>query len=652
MPAHGRRIASSIFQRSINRHYCWHHRKRSRHHSCYHTTSILGLSSNKDGNDDVDNNNGTILGIWVFHRHGDRAPNRYLGRPEHLPGESEHWHTRIPPTNSNSSPPSSAGYGGEDSRSLHDELSRYFPPDVHHSQNGGRHLDVGREPFGFLTYRGADQMRDVGRRFRRRYDRAVVGRDDDDGGGVGRRRRQRQRRDRSFLDHWNVRAYSTNYLRTVMSVQCFLDGLIGTCPNVDDDDGDGAASNDGHDRRAQIYAGGGLERYYKDQGEYERLAHMDMSTWTTADDMSRNDSSDDTGRDDGHRIKVQVREKRIDTLNAFDKYPRMMDGFVKDVIATERFQRIDGAAKAMADELSTYLPGLRGAPQAFGGTPSGINWIHANDHFVCRRAHSIPLAADFSDEYEDGQKIMQNGTKEEEDIEATLASLAIPVCSHLAWRFREWYRSPRLLSAVACPPFLEILGDMKQAAAAVDFGCDDDRRRPFVLYSCHDVTLLALLYAIGADFLVSGEDCGGVNMRSEGCGQSGDDAGSGPIAPQTSWRWWPAYSSTIAFELVRLKEEGEQQQTQHVVRVILNGDAVRLIPRMSIKDEGILEEQHVSSRQVFGEKTADGKGRMMSLSDFEHVIRVLKEVGGRCQGSSATKDKGAEPVGNIGVDGG
>ena len=80
-----------------------------------------------------------------------------------------------------------------------------------------------------------------------------------------------------------------------------------------------------------------------------------------------------------------------------------------------------------------------------------------------------------------------------------MSSMAIPVCSHLAWRFREWYRHPKLLSMVACPPLKDILQDMVRATSNTNLGTDD--RRPFVLYSCHDVTLLAFLYAIGADFL-------------------------------------------------------------------------------------------------------------------------------------------------------
>mmetsp|Transcript_10157 Transcript_10157/g.21968 ORF Transcript_10157/g.21968 Transcript_10157/m.21968 type:complete len:405 (+) Transcript_10157:289-1503(+) len=404
-----------------------------------------------------------------------------------------------------------------------------------------------------------------------------------------------------------------------MSVQCFLDGLIGRCP-------DRTGRNDNDQNR--IYAGGGLTQYYKDIGRYERLA-ADASAWTTAEDMR------------GESIRIQVRDREVDTLNAFDKYPEMMNGLVKDVIATEQFQRIDGAARPLAETLSALLPGLRGAPQAFGGTPSGINWIHANDHFVCRKAHSIPLLA-FSD---------REGRRDEE---AALAALAGPVRSHLAWRFREWYRCPRLLAAVACPPFREVLGQMSEAVANDDGDARDGRRAPFVLYSCHDVTLLALLYAIGADFLVSGEDDGGAGMHEEGAYRySGmDDAGNVGTRRRTSWRWWPAYSSTIAFELVRPEEEGGR----HAIRVILNGDAVRLMPRMSAEDEGLLEGRPSSSRRVFGEMRNDGEGYdMMTLSDFERVIRVLEEVGGsgREGGMRSSMEEGKlNDMEKIGVDGG
>ena len=275
-----------------------------------------------------------------------------------------------------------------------------------------------------------------------------------------------------------------------------------------------------------------------------------------------------------------------------------------------------------------------------------MNWVHANDHFVCRNAHSVPLLA-FSD-YEGASR------KEYKEAEEALESLAVPVCSHLSWRFREWYRCPRLLSAVAVPPFREMMDIMTKAATGL--GTSD--RRPFVLYSCHDVTLLALLYAIGADFLVSGEDCGGVGMQEEGEVYS-DMNRKGTVregTQQTSWRWWPAYSSTIAFELVRLDDSHSAGlDDNYVIRVILNGDSVGLIPRMSIEDEGLLKEQTLCSRQVFGRTSNDGESpKMMSLSDFDQVIRVLEEAGGHGSDLFSIEEDTPElrAMDKIGVDGG
>jgi hypothetical protein len=537
-------------------------------------------------------NEGTIEGVWIFHRHGDRAPNRYLGSPTYHAAEASHWYSRIPPVD--------RADNNMDRWHHHDHyaaLSQHFPPDIHASQNDGKYTDINRVPFGFLTYNGMDQMRCVGKRFRQRCDR------------YGHHHSKINGEKRSFLEDWDVRAYSTNYLRTVTSVQCFLDGLIGY------------HNSDGEHRQKQLlHAGGGLRRYYKDAGKHE---HMDPSTLTLSEDISEQQP-----------IHVQVRDKAIDTLNAFDKRPKTMNDLVKNVISTEGFQRVDSNAKGLADQLSEFLPGLRGAPQAFGGTPSGINWIHANDHFVCRRAHGIPLSA-FSD-YE--------GTSDEAEVETLLESLATPVCSHLSWRFREWYACPKLVAAVAAPPFREMLDQMMDVTSITGVG----ERRPFVVYSAHDVTLLALLYAIGADFLVSGEDCGGRDMV-EGTGGTHSHMVGGSISNSTqrsmsSWRWWPDYSSAIAFELVRLNSG----DTSHIIRVILNGSTLCLLPRLSIDDEGILKEQSPCSRQRFGAVSEGGQCQMLALSDFAQIISVLEQS----SYASADEDDGVYKGTKIGVEGG
>jgi len=536
-------------------------------------------------------NEGTIEGVWIFHRHGDRAPNRYLGSPTYLAAESAHWYSRIPPVER----------GDCHHHDHYAALSQHFPPNIHKSQNDGEYTDINREPFGFLTYNGMDQMRSVGKRFRQRYDR------------YGHHNSKINGEKRSFLEDWDIQAYSTNYLRTVTSVQCFLDGLIGYHNSV------------GENRQKQLlHAGGGLRRYYKDAGKHE---HMDPSTLTSSEDLLSDDQSS---------VQVQVRDKKIDTLNAFDKRPKMMNDLVKNVISMEGFQRVDSDAKGLADELSEFLPGLSGAPQAFGGTPSGINWIHANDHFVCRRAHGIPLSA-FSD-YE--------GTSDEDEVERLLESWATPVCSHLSWRFREWYACPKLVAAIAAPPFQEMLDQMIDVTS---MGADE--RRPFVVYSAHDVTLLALLYAIGADFLVSGEDCGGRDMV-EGTGGTHSHMVEGSISNSTqhsmsSWRWWPDYSSAIAFELVRLNKGHEYGDTTHIIRVILNGRTLCLLPRLSTDDEGILKDQPPCSRQRFG-AVSEGQSQMLSLSDFAQIISVLEQ-----SSYASTNEDGGEYSGTkVGVEGG
>merc|ERR1711982_139333 len=119
----------------------------------------------------------------------------------------------------------------------------------------------------------------------------------------------------------------------------------------------------------------------------------------------------------------------------------------------------------------------------------------------------------------------------------------------------------------------------------------------------------------GADFLVSGADCGGEGMARE---EEGSQS-----ANRLSWRWWPPYSSTIAFELVRM-ESGD-----HVVRVLLNGEFVRLMPRMSVDDVGIMTgppDHHI--RRVFAGIYDNGNNSstMMTLPNFEQVVNILEEA--------------------------
>jgi hypothetical protein len=145
-----------------------------------------------------------------------------------------------------------------------------------------------------------------------------------------------------------------------------------------------------------------------------------------------------------------------------------MSELVSEVISSENFQESDGNAAPLAARLANMLPGLARKKKnvnGFNAAPSGINWIEATDHFVCRSSHNIELSR-FSDfEHDDG-------------IEQTLSAMSHQTRAHLAWRFRQWYKSPRLLATIAAPPLREIAN---QLLAAKSMGAIE--RHPFTIYS-------------------------------------------------------------------------------------------------------------------------------------------------------------------------
>jgi len=127
-------------------------------------------------------------------------------------------------------------------------------------------------------------------------------------------------------------------------------------------------------------------------------------------------------------------------------------------------------------------------------------------------------------------------------------------------------------------------------------------RRPFTIYSCHDVTILGLLYAMRADFLVEPD-----TNTSKDWGQ---------------WRWWPGYASTLAFELVQLDEE-KNGLGSHVLRVLL--------------DRSPLDT--TNSAKNITDKNDQGGG-IIQLSDFSCLIQRLEKAGKveAVEGSDANTD--------------
>ena len=99
-----------------------------------------------------------------------------------------------------------------------------------------------------------------------------------------------------------------------------------------------------------------------------------------------------------------------------------------------------------------------------------------------------------------------------------------------------------------------------------------DEKRPLNFYSCHDVTILSLLYGIDADIVA---------------------------------RFWPPYATTLVFELVR------NLKGQHFIRILLNGMTVRT---KGLKGSLTLDDFSQIIQQLES---------MMHVA-FHHISRLLK----------------------------
>jgi hypothetical protein len=449
----------------------------------------------------------------MFCRHGDRTPARCLSPEHRCNDEAAFWTAKLP---------------YPDTSSAFEALSKRFPLEILPGMNQGRFIDDRRNPFGFLTQTGLEQLKETGHRFFNRYNHH--------GHHLPDRLEWRWEVAQDFLSVWDVHAYSTNYLRTIMSAQSFLDGLLGSnCYSP-------ATRRDFDPANVR-------ERSVPDHSWAEALSE-------SADDVL---------------VKVQVRDVSNDPLNAFDRNPDLITDLVAEVMVSDDFVKRDGAAAPLAARLANVLPGLvRPLKADFSkSAPSGINWVEAADHFVCRSSHGLDFAK-FSDFEHDDR------------VEQTLSAMSHPTLTHLAWRFRKWYENKQLLAAIAAPPLREIADQM---ASTPGLGLGD--KRPFTVYSCHDVTILGLLYGIGADFLA-------------------DDNSS-------SWRWWPKYGSQLVFELIRV-QGGPARSDHHLVRVLLNGK-----PVLSV-------EPDKAGRQYV--PLGSGPEQLLQIDDFQKLVASLEVAGG------------------------
>ncbi|CAB9525642.1 Pfam:Acid_phosphat_A [Seminavis robusta] len=561
-------------------------------------------TSNDDSDDSSSKNIGKVLGAWIFCRHGDRTPSRPLC-PSHRQDEESHfWLTKLPW-------PSTAY--------AYKEFCGSFPPLI--DDPTGHFMDVHRNPYGFVTHKGLLQMQENGRQLRNRYDPQFLQSEQDDNDNS-------KQRDAQFLKQWRISAYSTNYLRTVLSVQSFLDGLlhtqlytpdrtredmdftsmrpqewpvpdhnfIKTTPGDDSDDSDDDNDDYNHHDNEDEGYGSDWEPSYRDRNNG---FHLHLSGNPHRRTLPRHNNKP--------KVFVRVRDQSCDNLNAFDRNPDLMRDLVSDVMQSKSFQVQDAAAAPAAARLANILPGLarKGRKDFSASTPSGINWVEAADHFVCRTSHSVSLSK-FSDQEHDA------------NVEQLLSAMTYKALGHLAWRFRQWYQNPQLLAAIAAPPLREIAQQLAHLVAPAPAShskrrraLQDPKEKFLCLYSCHDVTLLALLYALGADFLADEESA--------------------------VWReYWPEYASTLVLELVQLdaSEEDEEEHShdkapRHIMRVMINGEVVTSTDFLLSKFE---REKTSSSTTTTShtppvETLGQGPHNLLTIQNFWDIITTLESMG-------------------------
>jgi hypothetical protein len=471
-------------------------------------------------------NIGNVVGAWVFCRHGDRTPGRPLCPPHRQTDEAHFWLTKLPY-------PSTAH--------AYKQFCGSFPPLI--DDPTGHFLDVHRNPYGFVTHKGLLQMQNNGRLMRQRYD--PNWRSSSKGGSNS----------DEFLKKWRIAAFSTNYLRTVLSLQSFLDGLLDTNLYAPTSTRDGM---DYTSMRPQEWPvpdhnfiqtpPGEHDDSEDEEGDFEEHVREGYGSDWEADPRVNPEhlylpKKKKQNQSSKPKVFVRVRDQSCDNLNAFDRNPDLMRDLVSDVMQSNSFLHQDATAAPLAARLANILPGLarKGRSDFSASTPSGINWVEAADHFICRTAHQLELSR-FSD------------FEHDEHIEQLLKAMTYKALGHLAWRFRKWYRNPQLLAAIAAPPLREVAQQLEHLVnRSTEIRALQDPHANFLsLYSCHDVTLLALLYALGADFLAEEESA--------------------------VWReYWPEYASTLVLELVNLNPEERASlgtEAEHVIRVLINGRVV------------------------------------------------------------------------------
>ncbi|CAM9248854.1 unnamed protein product [Ascophyllum nodosum] len=399
----------------------------------------------------------TPLSLVVFHRHGDRSP---------LKGHTPDEEFNPPESPCGGANPETQKCDGlprpkEEAVSTAEEFWReklVSPEDVEHldklyplqvSPEEAVPPDEVSAPFGCLTSLGLRQLQDRGRRLRERYSHCD-------------------------LSNARLQAFSTNYRRTQLSAQGFLDGLL---------DGRGG-------------------------------------------------------------VPVVVMPRSQNFLNRWESRGREMAELMLSVEADSYFRdREETVGGALKRQLHALDPALFPLP------PGGkFRWMMAADYFMSARARGLRVAPE-------------------------LDALGTDTIRQLTWRFGRFYGKREMLRMMAGPLLEHVVQCAMTSSSAGVYDSEETRVSPaaggeaakvssVVSSSCHDVTILALLYAMQSD-LIDDED------------------------------YWPPYGSTIIFAVSETRG-----QEQGVVDYDAEGNRDRNIVLTITVDDEPLRSRLLDGRDV------------------------------------------------------
>lgn len=183
-----------------------------------------------------------------------------------------------------------------------------------------------------------------------------------------------------------------------------------------------------------------------------------------------------------HQIPINVRDIKICSLAYYDGKPEVAFQLIASIQNTDKFKAIENNVNAVKvkEVLKKAIPLIIG--------PKGFDWMAAYDYYACRKAHDI---------------IIQDHILEYYDT----------VRQHLVDRYSVYFSHNEKIINFIYPMIRDINDQLNE------FDSNKDSASSMTIFSCHDVNILALLYALKSIIITNKDQ-----------------------------PFWPHYGDTLAFE--------------------------------------------------------------------------------------------------------